>query len=87
MSSPAALRSRARQVYKELLFLGREYPSPPGPVWFHDRLRKAFRANADLQDADAIKTKLNHAEFVKKEVEAMYALRKYRRVQRAYDQL
>ncbi|KAK1953551.1 complex 1 protein [Colletotrichum sublineola] len=58
------LRRRVIGIYKELLYLGREYPL--GYDYFRPRLHKAFSANAGLRDEDAIKKGIERAEFVKK---------------------
>lgn len=52
------------RIYKELLFLGREYPL--GYDYFRPRLVKAFKAKKDLQDEDEIKKSIAQAEYVKK---------------------
>ncbi|ORZ39083.1 LYR motif-containing protein 5A-like protein [Catenaria anguillulae PL171] len=85
MSTP--LRSRVIHAYKELLFLGRDYPHPEGFPWFRRKLKSAFQKNAHLTDEHEIKQALLRADFVKKEIEALYYLRKYRSVQKRYDQL
>lgn len=54
----------------ELLYLGREYPL--GYAYFKPRLHKAFSAKADLTDVKDIKQGIEAAEYVKKEIEALY---------------
>ncbi|WYZ46630.1 hypothetical protein EsH8_IX_000855 [Colletotrichum jinshuiense] len=63
------LRRRVVAIYKELLYLGREYPL--GYDYFRPRLHRAFSANAGLRDEDAIRKGIERAEFVKKEIEAL----------------
>ncbi|TEA15708.1 LYR motif-containing protein 5A [Colletotrichum sidae] len=58
------LRWRVISIYKELLYMGREYPA--GYDFFRSRLHKAFSANAGLRDEEAIRKGLEKAEFVKK---------------------
>ncbi|KAH9237140.1 hypothetical protein K456DRAFT_1501584 [Colletotrichum gloeosporioides 23] len=58
------LRRRVITIYKELLFLGREYPL--GYDYFRPRLHRAFSANAGLRDEEAIEKGIQRAEFVKK---------------------
>ncbi|KAK0377443.1 complex 1 protein [Colletotrichum limetticola] len=58
------LRRRVIAIYKELLYLGREYPL--GYDYFRPRLHKAFSANAALRDEEAIRRGIERAEFVKK---------------------
>ncbi|KAK2006026.1 hypothetical protein LZ32DRAFT_611596 [Colletotrichum eremochloae] len=76
------LRRRVIGIYKELLYLGREYPL--GYDYFRPRLHKAFSANAGLRDEDAIKKGIERAEFVKKEIEALYYLKRYRTLRKRY---
>ncbi|KAJ3372919.1 hypothetical protein GGF31_001456 [Allomyces arbusculus] len=84
MTVPAPLRSRAIRLYKELLFLGRDYPHPQGFPWFRARLKRAFQGKASLTDPAEIEKALAHADYVKREIEALYSLRKYRTMQRRY---
>ncbi|OKO92746.1 LYR motif-containing protein 5 [Penicillium subrubescens] len=63
------LRRQVINVYKELLWLGREYPL--GYQYFRDRLHRAFAGQAHLTDEDQIRQGIARAEFVKKEVEAL----------------
>ncbi|KAJ5217205.1 hypothetical protein N7468_010213 [Penicillium chermesinum] len=60
----AELRRQVVNVYKELLFLGREYPL--GYKYFRDRLHRAFAGQAHLQDEEEIRKGIARAEFVKK---------------------
>lgn len=54
----------------ELLYLGREYPL--GYAYFRPRLHKAFSAKANLTDEADIRKGIEAAEYVKKEIEALY---------------
>ncbi|KAJ5190525.1 uncharacterized protein N7498_009510 [Penicillium cinerascens] len=63
------LRRQVITVYKELLFMGREYPL--GYQYFRDRLHRAFAGQAHLRDEEQIRKGIARAEFVKKEVEAL----------------
>ncbi|KAK2056765.1 hypothetical protein LY76DRAFT_594874 [Colletotrichum caudatum] len=76
------LRRRVIGIYKELLYLGREYPL--GYDYFRPRLHKAFSANAELRDEDAIRRGIERAEYVKKEIEALYYLKRYRTLRKRY---
>ncbi|SAM83044.1 uncharacterized protein UBRO_03597 [Ustilago bromivora] len=76
------LRARAIGLYKELHRLGREYPDPN--YNFLGKLRGMFARNAHLTDEKEIKAKLDLAEFVKKETEMLYKLKKYRTMRRRY---
>ena len=83
MAAANPLRYDVIRIYKELLFLGREYPA--GADFFKNGLRKAFRAKKDLQGEDEIRKAIQNAEYVKKEVEALYYLKRYRKLKQAYD--
>ncbi|XP_016116532.1 LYR motif-containing protein 5B-like [Sinocyclocheilus grahami] len=77
MANP--LRAELVQLYKTehtLLFHGREYPK--GAEYSRDRLRAAFAKNKDVSDPEKIKDLISRGEFVVKELEALYYLRKYR---------
>uniref|UniRef100_A0A8C7T1K9 Electron transfer flavoprotein regulatory factor 1 n=1 Tax=Oncorhynchus mykiss TaxID=8022 RepID=A0A8C7T1K9_ONCMY len=80
MANP--LRSEVRQLYKNLLFLGREYPK--GADYFRERLKGAFMKNKDVTDPKEIKKLVDRGEFVIKELEALYYLRKYRAMKKRY---
>ncbi|WKY10983.1 hypothetical protein Q1695_002940 [Nippostrongylus brasiliensis] len=75
-------RARVIDVYRQLYHLGKEYPN--GKEWFHNRLRAAFLKNKDVKDPEAIEGLIARAEFVVKEVEALYSLRKYRAMKNRY---
>ncbi|KAK5132853.1 hypothetical protein LTR08_008569 [Meristemomyces frigidus] len=83
MAASSSLRHDVIRIYKELLYLGREYPL--GYDYFRPRLHKAFMAKADLQDEEQIRKGIEQAEFVKKEVEALYYLKRYRTLKKRYD--
>ncbi|KAG5986379.1 hypothetical protein E4U43_005530 [Claviceps pusilla] len=71
MSSPnPELRKQVIAIYKELLHLGREYPL--GYKYFQPRLHRAFMSHAAERDEDKIRAGIARAEYVKKEVEALY---------------
>ncbi|KAF1351926.1 hypothetical protein BDV97DRAFT_293461 [Delphinella strobiligena] len=70
MSAANPLRHQVIRIYKELLYLGREYPL--GYAYFKPRLHEAFSAKADLTDEKDIKKGIEAAEYVKKEIEALY---------------
>lgn len=80
MANP--LRSEVRQLYKNLLFLGREYPK--GADYFRERLKSAFMKNKGVTDPEEIKKLVDRGEFVIKELEALYYLRKYRAMKKRY---
>ncbi|TGZ75597.1 hypothetical protein CRM22_000280 [Opisthorchis felineus] len=49
----SSLRSEVVQLYKQLLYLGREYPK--GAEYFRKRLHNAFWKNRDVSDPDEIR--------------------------------
>ncbi|KAK0727471.1 hypothetical protein B0T26DRAFT_694693 [Lasiosphaeria miniovina] len=77
------LRRQVITIYKELLNLGKDYPQ--GFDYFRPRLHRAFMANAHLEDAEQIRQGIARAEFVRKEIEALYYLKRYRALRKRYD--
>ncbi|XP_042209972.1 electron transfer flavoprotein regulatory factor 1-like [Homarus americanus] len=77
-----SLRPQVVQLYKNLLYLGREYPL--GYDYFREKLKNAFIKNKDVTDPEQIKMMIGRGEFVIKEIEALYMLRKYRTMKRRY---
>ncbi|XP_075211229.1 electron transfer flavoprotein regulatory factor orsai isoform X2 [Lycorma delicatula] len=75
-------KSQVIQLYKKLLHLGRDYPQ--GFDFFRTRLKRAFMKNREVTDPEKIKTLIGHGEFVIKELEALYMLRKYRTLKKRY---
>lgn len=76
------LRYRVIHIYKELLEMGKEYPL--GYDYFRPRLHKAFMSQAHLTDPKKIEEGIQRAEYVKKEIEALYYLKKYRSMKQRY---
>lgn len=76
------MRPQVIQLYKNLLYLGREYPK--GYEFFREKLKKAFMKNKDVTDPEQIKVLISRGEFVIKEIEALYMLRKYRTMKKRY---
>ncbi|KAK4936191.1 hypothetical protein LTR10_022892 [Elasticomyces elasticus] len=66
----------------ELLEMGKHYPL--GYEYFRPRLHKAFMSKAHLKDEEEIRQGIKQAEFVKKEIEALYFLKKYRSMKHRY---
>jgi len=71
-----------KQLYKNLLFIGRDYPR--GKDYFRTRLKAAFLKNKDVTDPKEIQQLINRGEYVIKEIEALYMLRKYRTLKKRY---
>uniref|UniRef100_A0A665TMK8 LYR motif containing 5a n=2 Tax=Echeneis naucrates TaxID=173247 RepID=A0A665TMK8_ECHNA len=81
MANP--LRAEVVRLYKNLLYLGREYPK--GSVYFREHLKSAFMKNKDVTDPEKIKKLVARGDFVIKELEALYFLRKYRAMKKRYE--
>ncbi|CAK9805573.1 Electron transfer flavoprotein regulatory factor 1 [Anthophora plagiata] len=77
-------RSKVIQLYKTLLYMGRDYPR--GYEFFRKNVKKAFEKNKGERDPEKIEKMLAHGNFVIKELEALYMLRKYRTLKRRYYQ-
>uniref|UniRef100_A0A8C6TVE8 LYR motif containing 5a n=1 Tax=Neogobius melanostomus TaxID=47308 RepID=A0A8C6TVE8_9GOBI len=75
-------RREVVRLYKTLLYLGREYPQ--GSSYFRERLKAVFTKNKDVTDPEKIKKLVAKGNFVIKELEAMYFLRKYRTLKKRY---
>ncbi|TPX64067.1 hypothetical protein SpCBS45565_g06142 [Spizellomyces sp. 'palustris'] len=79
------LKRQVRSLYKQLLFIGREYPA--GFEFYRSRLKAAFLKKRDLSDPEDVRKALRQGEFVLKELEALWFLKKYRHLkQKYYDQ-
>ena len=66
----------------QLLHLGKEYPK--GFDYFRGKLKGAFMRNKDVQDPKQIKMMIARGEYIVKELEALYMLRKYRSLKKKY---
>lgn len=80
MSQPH--RRAVLNLYKTLLHLGKEWPQ--GYELFRTRLHKVFLKNSGEQNPEKVKMMVKHGEFVVKEIEALYMLKKYRAMKRRY---
>jgi hypothetical protein len=69
MSPTNPLRHDVLRIYKNLLFLIRDYPL--GYDYARPRLHKAFMSQANLEDEEKIREGIQRAEFVRKEIEAL----------------
>ncbi|KAH7558194.1 hypothetical protein BM1_05466 [Bipolaris maydis] len=75
MTTPnPALRHQVIRIYKDLLYMGREYPQ--GYDYFRTRLHKAFASQRHLTDEAKIKQGIERAE---------YYLKRYRTLRQRYD--
>ncbi|CAJ0592146.1 unnamed protein product [Cylicocyclus nassatus] len=75
-------RRRVLDIYRQLYHIGKEYPK--GSEWFHSRLKTAFLMNKEEKDPKKVEELVKRAEFVLKEIESMYSLRKYRAMKNRY---
>lgn len=66
----------------QLLYYGRDYPL--GYKYFRDRCHRAFIKNRDESDPQQIIKQISRGEFIIKELEALYRLRKYRYLKQRY---
>lgn len=62
--------------------MGRDYPK--GYDFFRSRLKTAFLRNKSVSDPEQIQTLIQRGEFVIKEIEALYMLKKYRTLKERY---
>ncbi|KAF7508010.1 hypothetical protein GJ744_009907 [Endocarpon pusillum] len=76
------LRHQVIATYKELLEMGRHYPL--GYTYFRDRLHKAFASQAHLTDEVKIQEAIKRADYVKKEIGALYYIKRYRSLRQRY---
>ncbi|KAK7478626.1 hypothetical protein BaRGS_00030158 [Batillaria attramentaria] len=80
--SAQSLRPKVVQLYKTLLYLGRDYPK--GYDYFRTKLKNAFLKNKDVSDPKEIEMLIARGEYIVKELEALYMLRKYRTLKKRY---
>lgn len=69
-------------LFLQLYHLGKDYPA--GSDYFHQRLHQAFMKNKDVTDPEKIKELIERGNYVVKELEAMYMLKKYRALKSRY---
>ncbi|EAT80563.2 hypothetical protein SNOG_12151 [Parastagonospora nodorum SN15] len=71
MAAPKpTLRHQVMRIYKDLLYMGREYPQ--GYEYYRTRLHKAFASQKHLTDEEQIKQGIKRAEFVKKGKQVLF---------------
>ncbi|XP_044739399.1 electron transfer flavoprotein regulatory factor 1 [Chrysoperla carnea] len=75
-------RSQVIQLYKTLLHLGKDYPTGFEP--FRAKLHNAFMRNKDETDPKKIEKQIALGQYIVKEIEALYMLKKYRTLKRRY---
>lgn len=62
--------------------MGKEWPK--GYNFFRHRLHAAFLKNKNETDPEKIEKMIAHGEYVMKEIETLYMLKKYRTLKRRY---
>ncbi|KAI8898883.1 hypothetical protein BC833DRAFT_587897 [Globomyces pollinis-pini] len=70
-----------RDLYKQLLYIGREYPK--GHQYFKKGLKGAFMKKKNIPESE-IQKSIDHGWFVYKELEALWFLKKYRTLKKNY---
>lgn len=65
-----------------MLYMGKDYPK--GYEFFRTRVKAAFMKNKDETDPEAIRVLIARGNFVIKELESLYYLRKYRTLKQRY---
>lgn len=76
-------RYRVKSLYKQLLYLGRDWPQGYSD-YFKPRLHAAFMKQRDLAGEEEVNAAIARGEFMVKELETFWFLKKYRAVKRSY---
>lgn len=82
MAGRDKLRYAVKNLYKNLVFMGKDYPL--GATYFRDKCHNAFMKNRNIEDPKEIEMLIKRGEYIMKELEAMYMLRKYRSLRQKY---
>nr|CAG4643063.1 EOG090X02DZ [Ilyocryptus agilis] len=82
LAAKEAEKEAKRRIPPQEMFRGKEYPG--GAEYFRGKLKSAFVRNKNLKDTDEIEHAISRGNFVIKELEAMYKLRKYRALKKRY---
>jgi hypothetical protein len=77
------MNPKVRDLYKQLLYIGREYPK--GFDYFRKGLKAAFLKKRHLQDPQDIQKAIEQGQYVYKELEALWFLKKYRTMKKNYE--
>ncbi|KAK0055086.1 electron transfer flavoprotein regulatory factor 1 [Biomphalaria pfeifferi] len=80
--SNQALRHKVKHLYKTLLHLGKDYPK--GRDYFRQKLHAVFIKNKGVKDPEEIEMLIAKGEYIVKELESLYMLRKYRTLKKRY---
>jgi hypothetical protein len=71
-----------RDLYKRLLFAGREYPL--GLDFVRHKAKAAFEKNAGIRDEIELKRAVRYGRYQVRELYAVIGLRKYRQLRQRY---
>ncbi|KAK6198100.1 uncharacterized protein RJT21DRAFT_122968, partial [Scheffersomyces amazonensis] len=75
---------RIRQAYRTLLYMGKEYPQKSGG---YDKFRRVLKLNfqsTKVENESELVQALEKVEYIKKELESLYSLTRYRHLKRVY---
>nr|XP_004210695.1 electron transfer flavoprotein regulatory factor 1 [Hydra vulgaris] len=75
-------KAKVLQLYRQLLYYGKDYPL--GFDYFKPKLKNAFIKNKHVTDQVELEKLIQRAEYVIKELEALFMLRKYRALKSRY---
>lgn len=78
------MNPRVRDLYKRIIFVGREYPL--GLNWVREKAKSWFRQNAELTDEVEIRRAVAKGRFMVREMQAVIKLKKYRTLNKRYNQ-
>ena len=81
MCNPST-RTTVIQLYKQLIYLGRQYPKEPEVMTA--KIHNVFMRNAGETDPKKVKELVEKGHYIVKELEALYYLKKYRTLKRRY---
>lgn len=83
MSNPTrSVKASVRSLYKQIIFVGRNYPG--GIEYVRKMAKQEFRKHANETDPEKIKLALAKGRWYLKELEATIQLHKYRTLKRNY---
>lgn len=80
----SSLSHRVKLLYKNFLHYGKDWPGRGGQDEFRQRLKAAFLKNKDVTSDQEIEKLIGRGEYVLKEIDALYRLKKYRAMKRNY---
>lgn len=69
----------------QLLFYGKDWPGEGGYNEFRSKCKAAFLKNSHVTEEEEINKLIARGEFVVREIDALYKLKKYRTIRRRYE--